>query len=171
MTLLSQHGAKVVIGDVAIQEAERLVAKLNQDSSGEVSVVKCDVTSYDDIYSLFKIAHEKYGQIDHAFSCAGIFERGAWFDPELTIETVGQKQETTAVLDINLMGTINFARIGVVFLRDGKKQGEDRSLTIMSSVNAWRESPGLYMYQVRNVRRRTFNTDRLDRLLSMEYKV
>lgn len=140
----------MVVGDVAVEAAEALASKLTQNPKGEILVVKCDVTSYDEIYTLFKTAYDKYGQVDHAFSCAGIFERGAWFDPDLTIETVGQKQETSAVLDINLMGTINFARIAVVFLRDGKKQGEDRSLTIMSSVNAWRDSPGLYLYQVRD---------------------
>jgi len=52
------------------------------------------------------------------------------------------------VIDVNLVGTANFARIAVVFLRDGRMNGGNRSLTLLSSVNAFRESPGIYMYQV-----------------------
>lgn len=110
------------------------------------------MTNYNDIYTLFKTAHEKYGRIDHAISCAGILEQGAWFDPGLTIESVGRQQATTAVIDVNVIGSANFARIAVVFLRDGLEKGmgkgENRSLTLLSSVNAFRDSPGLYMYQV-----------------------
>ena len=46
------------------------------------------------------------------------------------------------------MGTLNFSRIAAVFLRESqKKQKEDRSLVLLSSVNAFRESPGLFLYQ------------------------
>lgn len=142
-------GAKVVFGDVAIKPAEALVEQLSKSgSAGEISFIQCDVTKYDDIYKLFKTARDKYSCIDHAVSCAGIFEQGAWFDPDLTVETVGQEQAPTAVIDVNLMGSANFARIAVVFLRDGLKKGGNRSLTLLSSVNAFRESPGIYMYQV-----------------------
>lgn len=106
------------------------------------------MTKYDDLYKLFKSAYDKFGQIHHAVSSAGIFEQGAWFDPALTIESVGLGPATTAVLDVNVLGSANFARVGVVFLRDGISKGENRSLTLLSSVNAFRESPGLYMYQV-----------------------
>jgi NAD(P)-dependent dehydrogenase (short-subunit alcohol dehydrogenase family) len=109
------------------------------------------VTKYADLYALFRSAHDKLGQIHHAVSCAGIFEQGAWFDPSLTIDSVGHTPATTAVLDVNLIGSANFARIAVVFLRHGARAGEDRSLTLVSSVNAFRESPGLYMYQVRRI--------------------
>jgi hypothetical protein len=75
-------------------------------------------------------------------------EQGNWFDPNLTIETVASSGNTK-VLDVNLVGTLNFARIAAVFLRGGLNMGENRSLTLLSSVNAFRESPGLFMYQVR----------------------
>jgi len=134
---------------VAVDAAEALVAQLsNSDSASRVTFVECDVTKYDDIYKLFRTAYDKYGRIDHAVSCAGIFEQGAWFDPALTIESVGRERATTAVIDVNVIGSANFARIAVVFLRNGLLKGENRSLTLLSSVNAFRESPGLYMYQV-----------------------
>lgn len=143
------NGAKVVFGDVATKPAEALVEQLSRSGSpGEISFVQCDVTNYGDIYKLFKTARDKHSRIDHAVSCAGIFEQGAWFDPSLTVDTVGQEQGPTAVIDVNLVGTANFARIAVVFLRDGRMNGGNRSLTLLSSVNAFRESPGIYMYQV-----------------------
>lgn len=144
--------ARVVFGDVKIKEAEGLVEELRSSSTsgGEVEFVHCDVTRYEDIYRLFRSAYDKYGRVDHAISCAGILEQGNWFDPELTVEAVGRERATTAVIDVNVIGSANFARIAVVFLRDKmRKEEQDKSLTLLSSVNAFRESPGLYMYQVR----------------------
>jgi NADP-dependent 3-hydroxy acid dehydrogenase YdfG len=148
-TLLVHAGANVFFGDVAKQPAEELVSTLSRPSlPGSIAFRHCDVTKYDDLYQLFKSARDELGQIHHAVSVAGIFEQGAWFDPALTIETVGEGPATTAVLDVNVLGSANFARIAVVFLREGISEGENRSLTLLSSVNAFRESPGLYMYQV-----------------------
>ena len=145
--ILAQNGAKVVIGDLNTDAAQQL----SKDYDG-VSYTKCDVTQYDDIYSLFKKAHDEHGHIDHAVSSAGIFEVGNWYDPNLTIETVQDDGGNTRTIDVNLMGTLRFARIASVFLRTGRQEGQDRSLTLLSSVNAWRESPGLFLYQVRSPR-------------------
>lgn len=149
VTRLHGVGALVVFGDVAVEPAETLVSTLNASHStkGEVSFVRCDVTNYEDIYNLVKAGYDKYGRIDHAFACAGIFERGQWFDPELTIESVRSEKGPQATLDINVIGLANFARVAVVFMREGMQKDQNKSLTFMSSVNAFRESPGLYMYQ------------------------
>ena len=132
----------MVIGDINSEAAE----KLCKDHQG-LSFVKCDVTKYSDIYDLFKSAYDDYGRVDHAISCAGIFESGNWFDPQLTISTVKDSSGNLKTLDVNVIGTLYFARIAAVFLREGRKGGQDRSLVILSSVNAFRESPGLFIYQ------------------------
>ena len=125
------------------------MSTLNDSSStgSEVIFVPCDVTNYGDIYNLLKTAYDNYGRIDHTFACAGIFEKVGWFDPDLTIESVKNEKGPQATLDINVLGLANFARVAVVFMRDKMEKGENKSLTFMSSVNAFRESPGLYMYQ------------------------
>lgn len=105
------------------------------------------MTDYSEIYNLFKQARDIHGRIDHAISCAGIFEQGNWFDPNLTIETVKDDPGNTKVLDVNVMGTLHFACIATAFLRERQKESQDKSLTLLSSVNAFRESPGLYLYQ------------------------
>lgn len=141
--VLSENGAKVVVGDINTDAAERL-SKDNVD----VSHVKCDVTKYEDIYTLFRTAHDKHGRVDHAVSCAGIFEVGNWYDPALTTETVKDDSGNTKTLDVNVIGSLHFARVASVFLREGRQQDQDKTLTLLSSVNAWRESPGLFLYQV-----------------------
>lgn len=132
------------LGDVNKEAAEQLC----KDYSG-LTFVQCDVTKYEDIYNLFKTAYDKHNKVDHAISCAGIFEVGNWYDPELTIESVKNDSGNLKTLDINVIGTLHFARIADVFLKEGRQKGEDRSLVILSSVNAFRESPGLFIYQVR----------------------
>ena len=74
-------------------------------------------------------------------------EAGNWFDPKLTVDTVKEESGNLTTLNVNLIGSLHFARIAAVFLREGRPKGQDRSLVLLSSVNAFRESPGLYIYQ------------------------
>lgn len=74
-------------------------------------------------------------------------EVGNWFDPKLTVDTVKEDSGNLSTLNVNLIGTLHFARVAAVFLREGRQEGQDRSLVLLSSVNAFRESPGLYIYQ------------------------
>ena len=126
---------------------EAAAEKLCTEHSGP-TFVRCDVSKHDDIYNLFKTAFDQHGRIDHAVSCAGIFETGNWFDPELTVDTVKDNKGDLKTLDVNVIGTLYFSRIADVFLREGKQKNQDRSIVLLSSVNAFRESPGLYIYQV-----------------------
>ncbi|KAK5708784.1 putative short-chain dehydrogenases reductase [Elasticomyces elasticus] len=70
--LLVKYGAYVVFGDTNDKAASDAVA------NSRVTFEHCDVSMYADIYSLFKKAYEKHGRVDHAVSCAGIFEQGNW---------------------------------------------------------------------------------------------
>jgi NAD(P)-dependent dehydrogenase (short-subunit alcohol dehydrogenase family) len=137
--LLSEHGAHVVFGDTNTAAA--------QQPSTSATFFECDVTNYDDIYQLFRKAYDQFGRVDHAISCAGIFEQGNWFDPNYTIESIREDSGNTKVLDVNLLGTLHLARIAAVFLRESKQEHSNKSLTLLSSVNAFRDSPGLYLYQ------------------------
>lgn len=113
--------------------------------------LRSDVTSSEDIYSLFRAAYDAHGHVDHAISCAGILERGKWIDPDLTIDTLKDHpvdEESRKVLDTNLWGSLLFARAAMVFLTNENKERADKSLTLMASVNSFRESPQLYMYSI-----------------------
>jgi len=142
--LLHAAGAFVVFGDLASSAAEELIASLGQP--GKVTFVLTNVTSHAANLALFKTAYQKYGRVDHAISIAGISEQGNWFDPTFTIVDV-EKEPNTLTLDVNLKGVLYFARIAMAYLREGKN-GQDRSLTVFSSVAGFRPNPGLAIYQV-----------------------
>ncbi|EED14321.1 3-hydroxyacyl-CoA dehydrogenase, putative [Talaromyces stipitatus ATCC 10500] len=147
--LCTQHGAYVCFGDID-EKAGRGVeesANASQKSSPPTArFVPVDVTNYQSVLSLFKTALSLYGRIDHVVANAGIVERGNWFDPALTVESV-EEQPTTKVLDVNLLGCLYTARIASVYLRQNRREGQDRSLTLVSSVAGFKESPGLFVYQ------------------------
>jgi len=98
------------------------------------------------VLDLFKLAYKKYGRVDTALTLAGLMEIGNWFDPNLTLETVEEKPPTL-VLDVNLLGTLYFARVAAVYLRQGAKPGDDKSLLLTSSLAGFKESPGMFVYQ------------------------
>lgn len=58
-----------------------------------------------------------------------------------------QQPATDKVLDINLRGILYVARIASVYLRQNRPENADRSITLISSVAGFKESPGLFVYQ------------------------
>ncbi|KAL1590006.1 hypothetical protein WHR41_01355 [Cladosporium halotolerans] len=149
--LLHQAQAHVFFGDVLDEPAIALEKELNSDGA-MVEFVHCDVTSYAENLALFDAAFQAFGRIDHAISNAGLGEQGNIVSPELTLESV--REEPTSNLravDVNLKGPIYFGRLASVYLRQSAggnddHEGNDKSLTFTSSVAAFREDPGLYVY-------------------------
>ena len=142
---LVKVGAHVVFGDYD-ESAGNKVVKTFSGGHTEPTFVQMDASKYEDNVKLFKTALEKHQRVDHAIACAGIIERGRWFDPDLTIESVAQP-ETNQTIDINFLGVAYFTRIALPYLRHGRKQGEDKSVVLISSAAGFRDSPGLFMYQ------------------------
>ena len=93
---------------------------------------------------MIKTAFTIHGHIDHAIANAGLVEQPGWFEASLTVDDV-QREPSTIALDVNLKGLLYFARIACVYLAQGEAQ--DRSLTLLSSVAGFQESPGLFVYQ------------------------
>lgn len=138
-------GAYVFFGDYDTKAGEAAVDSF-KNSANKPTFVPIDVSKYDDNIRLFKTALEQHGKVDHAVANAGILERGAWFDPGLTVESV-ERPETTAVVEINYLGVLYFTRIAAVYLRHNRQPGEDKSITLISSAAGFRDSPGLFLYQ------------------------
>ena len=146
MKYLAQAGAHVVFGDFDTKAGENVVNSLSSAPALPI-FIQIDVSKYTDNIKLFRTALDKYGKINHAVACAGIVERGKWFDADLTIDSV-EKPDSIQTLEINFLGSAYFTRIAVVYLKHGRKEGEDRSITLISSAAGFRDSPGLFMYQV-----------------------
>jgi NAD(P)-dependent dehydrogenase (short-subunit alcohol dehydrogenase family) len=144
-------GAHVAFGDIDAAACEELVKELTSSGSssgGTLITQKIDVRSYEDNLKLFQAAYAKYGRVDHALSIAGVTEGQNWFEPSLDLESV-QNKPSTAVLDINLLGALYFARIAAVYLRQGQKSDSirDKSLLLTGSLASFKEHAGLFVYQ------------------------
>ncbi|TAQ83328.1 hypothetical protein B7494_g8346 [Chlorociboria aeruginascens] len=135
-------GARVVFGDINITEGQKQVAK---SASPNLKFVKTDVTKYEDLIALFDLAYRTWGRVDVALNIAGSQEVGNFVNTELTLEEVRLPPSTTT-LSVNLTGSMYFARIAVVYLKQGQTPDDDKSLILFSSVAAFKETPGMPAY-------------------------
>ncbi|KAJ3546565.1 hypothetical protein NM208_g1939 [Fusarium decemcellulare] len=147
---LLHAGALVVVADVKDAQGQRLVNTLTETNAGhqKVSIVYkyVDVSDYESVLALFKHAIDLHGRVDLAIHCAGITEIKGWFDPEATMDSI-YKPPTSKVLDVNLNGTFYFTQVALVALQHGRQEADvDKSVTLISSIAGFKESPGLFMY-------------------------
>jgi NAD(P)-dependent dehydrogenase (short-subunit alcohol dehydrogenase family) len=137
VSLLSSYGAKVVFGDISPPSSE---------APANSTYIETDVSSYPSILKLFQTAHSQHGRVDHAISNAGIMEKPGWFDPNLGINGLS-RPPPMAVEEINLRGTLWFAHIAVQYLSHGAKPDDNKSLTLLASIAAYKETPGVFIYE------------------------
>ncbi|KAK9460476.1 uncharacterized protein V1516DRAFT_676747 [Lipomyces oligophaga] len=156
--LFLERGCSVTFGDVTRATGEELVGRLCKmcpQYASRIQFVLCDVSRYEDVVFLFKSALDRFGSVDVAVSLAALTEIGNIFDPELDIETVSRRRPTTTLVDVNLLGTLYFARVALAYLRHQDPQtppvehgrNDRKSLILVSSVAGFKESPGLFVYQ------------------------
>ena len=93
----AREGARTVVSDVDIDGGEETV-RIIEDSGGEATFVKADVTSADDVEALVNATVEAYGRLDCAFNNAGL-------EREMTNPDARHSQATfDTVIDANLKG-------------------------------------------------------------------
>jgi NAD(P)-dependent dehydrogenase (short-subunit alcohol dehydrogenase family) len=155
-----RRGAKVVFGDVNVEESEKQVQKLSSD---RIKFLKTDITKYSGIVALFDLALKTWKRIDVAVSNAGIAERDNRVDLELSLEgaktvsepirhywpilTVSEVPDQS-VLGVNLLGSLYLARVAAVYLRQGQTKDDDKFLIFLSSIAGFKETSGMPVYQV-----------------------
>jgi NAD(P)-dependent dehydrogenase (short-subunit alcohol dehydrogenase family) len=93
-----------VLGDVKAWETA--------SANDRFAFVHTDVTKYDAVVNLFNTAFATHGRIDHAISNAGLVEIGQLFATGDSDDVI-REPPSTAVLDVNLKGTIFVARVAV----------------------------------------------------------
>ncbi|KAK5091111.1 hypothetical protein LTR05_001291 [Lithohypha guttulata] len=141
---LHARGARIIFGDLDDTRAQHVVSSTSADT---VHFLKTDVRNYKDNLALFKLAMSKYDRVDHAIANAGLVEQRGWFDPRPGIEGV-EIEPSTLVLDINLKAVLHFAHIACAYLAHGNEGvRRDKSLTLLSSIAGWKETPGMPVYQ------------------------
>jgi meso-butanediol dehydrogenase/(S,S)-butanediol dehydrogenase/diacetyl reductase len=95
---LAQHGAKVVIGDINEEAADRVAADIVSKTGGTAIAHKVDVTSRQSIQSLIAKTVASFGQLDVMFNNAGIIETASYL--EITEE--GWRR----LMDVNALGVL-----------------------------------------------------------------
>src|SRR5262245_24319082 len=96
-TALAQRGARVVIADIDLSAAQRVVATLR---SSRGLAVECDVTHLDSVQEAVRQTLEEFGRIDVVIANAGILGRANTFRA-LTPDQVG------GVMSVNVDGVVN----------------------------------------------------------------
>ena len=162
------NGAKIIFGDYDSEAGASLATSLGSD----VTFLKVDVTDYADHVKLFKLAHEKYGHIDHALAVAGVIEKGNWFGPDLTVEDVEKAVPNTTV-DVNVLGVLYFIRVALPYLRIGNSDDglrKDKAVVLVGSSGGFREAPDVPVYTatkhgvqgiMRALRKRLWENDKI----------
>src|SRR5690606_15163684 len=95
--VIAGYGVKVVIVDIDMVGAARLVAQI-EAAGGQAIAQHCDITQDDQVRALIAAATGRFGRLDGAFNNAGIPGR---FLP--TIEMA--ESDWTSLLGIDLIGT------------------------------------------------------------------
>ncbi len=68
---LARRGGRVLVADVNLASAEE-TASMVRAAGGQAHVVKCDVSSKDDVYALPGVMKERFGGTDLVFNNAGV---------------------------------------------------------------------------------------------------
>lgn len=105
-TMFSEHGAKIVIGDLDEAKAKDAAASLGENAHG----IRCDVTSSEDVQHLLDEAVEAFGSIDIMVNNAGITR-------DATMRKMTEEQ-FDQVIDVHLRGCWNGTRLAAGFMRD-----------------------------------------------------
>lgn len=97
----AREGAKVVVGDLAIERADETVRKITEDG-GEAMAVRVDVRDKASIVQMVEAVVAKYGRIDCLVNNAGIVQ-------DSTLKNMTDDQFDN-VIDVNLKGVYNCTR-------------------------------------------------------------
>lgn len=106
---LLDEGCTVVTCYHSNEEASQELEK--EISSDKLLIVKCDVSSEDDVIKMFNLIKEKYGKLDYLVNNAGTFIDN--YIKDFNID------EFKKVLDINLMGKVMCTKYAYPIMSSG----------------------------------------------------
>lgn len=95
VNLLSENGAKLVLGARRLDRLEKIQQKVGHDS---VSIKKTDVTKPDEVNALIETAYNDFGRIDVLINNAGLM-------PQSFLEK-NKQDEWNQMIDVNIKGVL-----------------------------------------------------------------
>ncbi len=131
---LARAGAAVMIGDMAADEATRVVAEIQADG-GRAAGMKVDVTQEAEVAVLMEETIRTFGLINIVIPCAGIIRDGLFLNVDRATGKVRKVMSTDqfrSVIEVNLVGSF-------ITLREAARRMVDNGwpgvLFTISSVN------------------------------------
>jgi 3-oxoacyl-[acyl-carrier protein] reductase len=115
---LAQEGAKVVIADVDIENANKVAGEIKA-SKGEAMAIKLDHTKPEEADKMAKDTLGKYGKIDILVNVAG-GSQGRFIREKVRPFAESLKEEWDRIIDINLTGPRNCTRAVVNHMLERK---------------------------------------------------
>ncbi|KIH86426.1 short chain dehydrogenase/reductase [Sporothrix brasiliensis 5110] len=123
--LFSEHGANVVIADLASARTAATETLIPSLAHPERAVfVPVDILNWADMQALFKTAVATFGRVDVVVANAGIMETAPVLDMD-AVDAAGdllESREAFQVLDVNIKGTLNTIRLGIHTMRRNERK-------------------------------------------------
>ncbi|KAJ7141916.1 hypothetical protein C8R43DRAFT_1071539 [Mycena crocata] len=143
--LFAQYGAKIVIGDINRDAANKVVEEIR--ALGSATHVQCNVLRWDDQVALFESAVSQFGSVDVVIPCAGLTERGMACAGVLKYKDGKPLPPDMSTLEVNLFGVLHTVHLGLNFLRRTRaSSGQWKALILMGSMASWEAIPLTPMY-------------------------
>ena len=131
--LLSEKGAKVVLGARRTDKLKEIVNKIKEEG-GQAVYKKLDVTQPSDSEAIVKLAKETFGSVDAIFLNAGIMPTA----PVSALKT----DEWNQMVDVNIKGVLN----GVAAVMPTFIEQKSGHILAVSSVAGLKAYPGSAIY-------------------------
>ncbi len=131
--LFAKEGAKVVVADIAVKDAEETVSIIKQ-AGGDAIPCQVDITSGSDCEKMVAAAINKYGKLDIMFNCAGAGGAGG------KIVDLAE-EEWNRVIALNLTGVFLGTKYAV---REMLKEGSGVIINISSPAAVLPARGGVY---------------------------
>ena len=128
-------GAKVVVVDMAVEEGQKTVHKI-EDAGGQALFVKTYVSQSSEVEAMMNKVIETYGQLDYAFNNAGVDLGGRALIAEFPEESWDR------LISVNLKGIWLCMKYEI---QQMLKQGKG-AIVNTASVGAYKSAPGMSAY-------------------------
>jgi len=106
--LLAREGAKIMVADLVIKEADKVIAEVKELGS-EAMVMKVDVTNFEESHRMAKAALDNFGQIDILANVAG-GSMGPVIKTKMGPFAQSSKERWDDMISLNLYGAFNCTR-------------------------------------------------------------
>ncbi|KAJ6468181.1 NAD(P)-binding protein [Mycena vulgaris] len=144
--LFARYGAKVVIGDVNEEAANKVVKEI-RELGGDAIYVQCDVLKWEDQIALFESAVSHFGSVDVVVACAGVSERGDTCSGVLEYKDGKPLPPNMSTLEINVFGVVQTVHLGMDYLRSPRTGADQwKALILIGSMASWEAIPLTPMY-------------------------